>query len=191
MEKLKLVVYWLLVSVGNFGDTDLLIEEAIGLTIPEIFAEYGQHTFRFSEKKLVEKLEQLYRSAIQPQKTNNSQNSIQATELPVHGTIISTGGGLPAYGDNLAILLRMGTLVGLYASIDVLAERIAKKPNRPLLNPTGLSSSNADQQLPLKSLVEGRKHFYAQANISIDTGDLTPSAIVESIKKQLGLLITV
>ena len=178
-------------SLGwTFWDTDVLIEQALGLTIPEIFSEYGQHTFRFSEKKLIETMARLYRTALESQDKTSHRIAGDTNSTHLHGTVISTGGGLPVLGENFSVLSRIGTLITLYASIDILAERIARKPNRPLLNPSGLSSSGHDQQQPLKALVEGRKHVYAQANISIDTSELSATAVVESIKEKLKLQIT-
>ena len=152
----------------TFWDTDVLIEQAAGLTIPEIFAQQGEKSFRLLEKKLVEKIAELY--------SLNARDSKK-------GTIISTGGGLPVAKENLATLLKIGKLVALYASVDVLAQRAAKKTNRPLLN----SSDSNKLVEQIKLLFEERKHVYDEANLSIDTSNMTVSVVAESIKTKLGI----
>src|SRR5947209_7373833 len=64
----------------TFLDTDEMIETAVGRTITDIFTQQGEAAFRELERKVVAEL-------------------ASRTRL-----VISTGGGLPASGANLASL---------------------------------------------------------------------------------------
>jgi shikimate kinase len=162
----------------TFLDTDILIEQAAGATIPEIFAQHGQRVFRLLEKKLIEKMEQLFSSEAQGKDVGGMTGQHVTESL---GTVISTGGGLPVFKENLAILTKIGMIVSLYASCEILAERTTRKSNRPLLNSTDLR----DRQQQIKLLLEERKDIYAKANLSIDTSNLPIASVVELIKKNL------
>lgn len=170
----------------TFLDTDVLIEQATGLTIPEIFAQHGEETLRFLENKLVQKISDVYDLV---SKTQTATSSV----LTASGTIISTGGGLPVATENFTALSKMGRLIGLYAAIDILTERVMRQGDRPLLNPpvensTGckaVATTEHSQKSRLQALVEKRKHIYAQADICIDTSELTIAAVVNCVKRKI------
>jgi len=94
----------------EFLDTDELIQERTGRTIPDIFANEGESAFRALEQQLVREL---------AARTN---------------TLIATSGGLPTNPDNLASLKRHALVVCLWASADKIWERVSHQGNRPLLN---------------------------------------------------------
>jgi shikimate kinase len=174
----------------TFVDTDVFIEQAAGLTVPNIFTQCGEGVFRLLEKKLVEKIGQLYSQSLQVQEAPvliKEDGDIPKSAL---GTVISTGGGLPVLPENLAILSKIGKLVTLYASVEVLAERTAKKANRPLLNPAGVIGHEKEQQARLQSLLEERKHIYAKGSLCIDTSHLTIASVADLIIKELELGVT-
>lgn len=93
----------------EFLDTDELIEEYTGRSIPEIFSKDGEPAFRALEKKVVEEL---------------------ATKTK---TVIATGGGLPTNPDNLAKLKSFALVVCLWASEEKIWERVRHQSHRPLL----------------------------------------------------------
>src|SRR5688572_157195 len=93
-----------------FLDTDELIEERTGKTITQIFSELGEPVFRDLEKKLVAEL---------------------ATKQKV---VISTGGGLAANTENLAALKTHALVVCLWASPEIIFERVRTQSHRPLLH---------------------------------------------------------
>ncbi len=93
----------------HFLDTDELIEERTGKSINQIFAQFGEQTFRDLEKDLLKELstrEQL---------------------------VISTGGGLAANDENLASLKKHSLVVCLWASPEAIFERVRNQQHRPLL----------------------------------------------------------
>ncbi len=92
----------------EFIDTDLVIEEATGLTVETIFHRYGESRFRFEESLVVKKL-------------SSSQQCV-----------ISTGGGTVLNSENFEILLKSGLVIGLYATLEAILQR-AGSSDRPLL----------------------------------------------------------
>jgi shikimate dehydrogenase len=93
-----------------FLDTDQLIEQKTGRSIPDIFHEDGEERFREVERGVI-------------------------AELPGADVVISTGGGVVTDPANMEHLRRGSVMVVLHADIDTIEERLARKPRPPL---TGL-----------------------------------------------------
>jgi shikimate kinase len=93
----------------EFVDTDELIEEQTGMTIPEIFASAGEQQFRKLETKLVSEMRDW------------------------NERVVATGGGLIAHGDNLEVLKESSLVVCLWASPEAIHERTKHQTHRPLL----------------------------------------------------------
>lgn len=118
-------------------DTDAVIEEQIGKSIPEIFEQYGESHFRALETALLRYLaEQTFEGKIPP--------------------IISTGGGIVVRPENRGLLRRLGFVVWLNVDLPILVARTARSTNRPLL----LTEDPADR---LKHLLAERAPAYAAA----------------------------
>lgn len=92
-----------------FADADRVIEEAAGLTIPEIFARLGEPAFRDGERRVIARL----------------------LEGPVQ--VIATGGGAFMDPETRAAIKARGISVWLKADLDVLVRRVARRTDRPLL----------------------------------------------------------
>ena len=92
-----------------FVDTDDLIIERVGRSIPEIFASQGEEMFRTLEKQVVSGLEALDQ------------------------TVIATGGGVVIDEENLASLKQHALVVCLWASPETVWERVKNQSHRPLL----------------------------------------------------------
>src|SRR5687768_2930335 len=93
----------------DFVDTDQLIENRTGKRISDIFAQAGETGFREIEKQVVADLANL------------------------RHTVIATGGGLGADPENLASLKQHAVVVCLWASSDVIWQRVRGQTHRPLL----------------------------------------------------------
>jgi shikimate kinase / 3-dehydroquinate synthase len=95
----------------DFVDTDVLIEQRTGKTIPEIFEQMGEAAFRKMEADLARELA-------------NRQ-----------GVVISTGGRLMLDPDNAAALARTGRVFCLVATPEEILDRVTKDSDheRPLL----------------------------------------------------------
>jgi shikimate kinase len=90
-------------------DTDKVVEEREGKTIPEIFATEGEIYFRKAEAAVIEEL----------------------TSLPA--SIISTGGGAFLNPESRQRLLETGIVFYLKANAEILASRVRSGRGRPLL----------------------------------------------------------
>lgn len=93
-----------------FLDTDELIENEVGKSVPEIFVQQGEAAFRQYEQVVV--------------------NALAARR----DTVIATGGGLAANPDNMASLKTHALVVCLWASPDTILERVRTQTHRPLLH---------------------------------------------------------
>ena len=94
----------------KFVDTDQLIVEAAGCSIPKIFEQEGEAGFRLRESAALRSL------------------------LGTRGHVIATGGGIVTQPHNLPLLQHLGYVVWLDASVATLHRRTAGGHDRPLLN---------------------------------------------------------
>ncbi len=125
----------------SFIDLDDFIVAQEGITIAEIFQQFGEDGFREKERKALESVADMER------------------------VIVATGGGTPCFFDNMALMNRMGTTVYLKASSQWLANSILLHPSdRPLVKGLALNELIAfvGNHLP------PRIPFYEQAEYTID-----------------------
>jgi len=134
-----------------FLDADALIESAQGRPIPSIFKENGETFFRSLEKESAEWLARC-----------------------VRGSVISTGGGMPAVVERLHA---MGRVIYLQLPFEEIVARLGpeERAKRPLFQ-------NPDKA---RALYETRCALYErQADIILDAR-MSPHAIVEAVLRQL------
>lgn len=123
----------------RFVDTDTEIEQLTGKSVARIFAEDGEVRFRSEENLLCRRL------------------------APLTGLVIATGGGMVLNPENVALLRQNGVLIKLYASPEVIIERIkSKRKKRPLLK--------GKLEERVNELLEMRKGVYDIAEFAINTG---------------------
>jgi shikimate kinase/nucleoside-diphosphate-sugar epimerase len=129
----------------QFLDTDALIIEKAGKTIPAIFAAEGEAGFRQRESAALRSL------------------------LGRRGHVIATGGGIITQPRNLPLLHHLGYIVWLDADPALLARRTSHNNDRPLL------AGEEDPQAKLTRLLAERKPLYkALSDLRIVTAELTP-----------------
>ena len=92
-----------------FIDADTEIETAAGMSIPEIFARFGEPYFRNGERRVIQRL------------------------IDGRAKVIATGGGAFVNDETRALILEHALAIWLDADIDVLVDRVARRDNRPLL----------------------------------------------------------
>jgi shikimate kinase len=140
----------------DFLDTDEIIEARAGKSIREIFASEGEAAFRDWERRVV-------------------------TELAsCKGTVIATGGGLPAGEGNLDSLKTHALVVYLWASPEKLWERVRGQTHRPLLN-------DPDPLAKIRSLLAARDPWYRQADVLINTEMRSPRDVALQVIHQFEL----
>ncbi|SHK93186.1 shikimate kinase [Selenomonas ruminantium] len=140
-----------------FIDMDAKIEEDTGLTIPQIFARFGEEHFRRLEHEW----------AVRLGKRRNA--------------VIATGGGTVKNPANIEALKTGGTVVCLKADVDTVLERTSCRGTRPVLD----KEDKGDRRQAVAKLLAEREQFYAQADFAVDTSDLSPLQVVEIIVKAL------
>lgn len=127
-------------SLGfRFCDTDKIIQQKTGRSIPDIFATDGESAFRELEKQCV------------------------AEWLPEGGAVIATGGGIVTIPGIASALRAHGIVVALFASPKVILERTNCGKTRPLLQTDG------DRLEHIRSLLAAREQAYMDSGINLFT----------------------
>lgn len=135
-------------------DMDTIIEEQIGRSIPEIFQKSGEAHFRALETALLRYIE-------------------TSPPFSTSSFIISTGGGVVLSSLNRSILRRIGFVVWLDASAEVIVERTSRSNNRPLLR-------TEDRLQVIQSLADKRRILYQEtAHLRIETSGLDVLPVVD------------
>ena len=134
-------------------DTDALIVQEAGMPITEIFAWQGEEGFRDFEAKALAGL----------------------VDRSTHGLVIATGGGIVTREENLPLLHRLGFVVELTASEEVIFERVSRNKARPLLhtpNPRETVSKLLAHRAPM---------YAAAADFSIDSTVKTHTQVADEL----------
>lgn len=141
----------------EFIDLDHKLEQQVELSIAEYFQIFGEDTFRQLESELLKK-----------------------TPYP-DNAIISTGGGLPCYFDNMDWMKANGKSVYIKLSPKTLADRLETgKEERPLLQ-----DKHGDALVAfIEQKLGERERFYSQASIIVDGLSLTAEKLEQVIGEQ-------
>ncbi len=137
-----------------FRDADTEVEAAAGRTISEIFDSFGETAFRDGERRVIARL---------------------MDEGP---HVLATGGGAFINDETRALIKARAVSVWLKADLELLARRIGRKDNRPLVR-------GKDPLEVLTALSAERDPIYAQADITVETGDTPHHEAVEAVLNAL------
>jgi shikimate kinase len=130
----------------EFIDLDHKLEQQVELSIAEYFTLFGEAAFRKLESQVLKK-----------------------TQYP-ENVVISTGGGLPCFFDNMDWMKANGKTVYIKLNPKTLADRLETgKEERPLLQDKHGEALVAF----IEQKLEEREPFYSQANIIADGLSLT------------------
>ena len=92
--------------------------------------------------------------------------------------VVSTGGGAVLRDQNRALFKSRGITICLTARPDVVYDRIRHETHRPLLQvPDPLGK--------VRDLLAAREPFYRQADLVIDTSELTVDEVINEIKQKV------
>jgi shikimate kinase len=140
----------------EFVDSDSLIEQRAGKTIPQIFQEVQEEGFRKIEAEVLQSLQDR------------------------KGIILSTGGGIVTCPENHAVLKSLGVIVYVSTSEQILWNRIRRDRNRPMMLTTNPRKTFDELLAKRRPLYEGL------ADLKEDTRGLNPEdsayGIAESIR---------
>jgi shikimate kinase len=136
----------------NFVDVDREIEARAGMPIARIFAERGEPVFRRLERRAVTR-------------------AAKGTEQ-----VIATGGGAFVNPVSRATLRLAGPVICLTAKPQVIFARVGKRADaRPLL------AGHGSPLARIRLLLARRAAAYAQADLTVDTSNLSIDEVVERI----------
>lgn len=135
-------------------DMDEEIEKETGLSIAEIFSQRGEIYFRSLEHEMLKEF-------------------IDDDEI-----LLSCGGGLPCFNDNMALMNQSGLTIWLDPPVEVMVERLKrKKYKRPLLK-----DLNDEQLLEFVNIkLAERTAFYSQAKLIINPLDYSVESLTQKI----------
>lgn len=141
----------------KFVDTDAVIEEKEGKSIPEIFEQDGELYFRRIEQEVIKEV------------------------LKKNDQVISLGGGAIVNDESRALIKEHSSLISLIADPKDLHARVKRKKNRPLL------SDEKNQLKTLEKLWDERKSAYMDSHFQVRTTDKSINLVSIEIMRLLGL----
>lgn len=140
----------------DFVDLDALIEEQQGMTIPQIFDEFGETEFRRREYQALHSLK-------------NREN-----------VVVSTGGGAPCFNNNMEWMNQNGKTIFLQLEPEVLMERILNSDDqRPLV-----ANKNRTELLDyIQRHLQLRLPFYLQAHCILSGENQNLQALMDLVRE--------
>lgn len=131
----------------EFVDADDAIEARYQTSVKDIFAKFGEAHFRKLEREFILSLKDR------------------------DNMVLSTGGGMPCFGDNMQLLNEIGITFYLQRSVNELANRLihAKKP-RPLIQ----GKNQAELIDFIATLLPEREFFYLQSRHVLNREQQSP-----------------
>ncbi len=144
----------------EFVDMDSLIEQREGAPVADIFHYAGEEYFRKTERAIIEEL-------------GDAEGDY----------VISTGGGVPAWRDNMERMNVIGSTVYLRRTAQQIASRLSPhgRQKRPKLR--GLNDEDLVEFMT-KNMAE-REPFYSKATHIIECSSYSDEEIIEIILSKL------
>ena len=143
-------------SVSQSAEIDALVEEREGASVADVFRYEGEERFREAERRVLDEV-------------------IAGASFAV----VSTGGGLPTWRDNMPCMNAVGHTVYLRRSPEQIARRLSPYGRRKRPRLQGLD----DEQLVafMRGDMAAREPFYAQASLVVDCDLMSDDELVEHI----------
>ena len=138
-----------------FVDADAEIERVARRPVADIFDRLGEAAFRDGERRVIARL------------------------VDGDPKVIATGGGAFVDEGTRALILARCIAVWLDADVELLAERVTRRDDRPLLR-------GRDPLATLRELSAGRNAAYAEAHLHVRSEAVPHGRIVERIVDALG-----
>ena len=137
-----------------FTDLDRFVEAAHDRTIPDIFEKEGEAAFRKLESDALKKV------------------------LNYPHQVVAIGGGAPCSPDNLRLINEKSLSIYLKVSEPQLLHRLSYSSTpRPLLK----GKSESETQALIRKLLATREPFYLQADVIIESDDITVAMIASHL----------
>ena len=140
----------------EFIDMDSIIEQREGASISDIFHYQGEEYFRDAERALIEEL-------------STAEGDM----------VISTGGGAPAWQNNMELMNSLGATIYLRRTAQQIASRLSPhgRQKRPKLR--GLN----DEELVafMTTNMAEREPFYSKAKYCVDCAERSDAELIDYI----------
>lgn len=143
-----------------FVDTDALVEEREGASVADLFRYEGERRFREVERETLDRV---------------------IAENPI--AVVSTGGGLPTWSDNMACMNAAGHTIYLRRSAEQIACRLSPYGRRKRPRLQGLDGEELVAFMA-RDMAQ-REPFYGQATLVVDCDKLSDEELVERIVEQV------
>ncbi len=141
-----------------FVDTDHLLAKELNEPVTSVFKTKGENYFRLKESELL-------RSMIKKRRA-----------------LISTGGGMPCYHDNMRWMNENGITIYLEASAAFLFHRLVKeKSTRPLIS----HLTDVELMIYITETLSSRRQFYEKGQLKLNAETITPARLISVIRKKL------
>ena len=139
----------------TFIDLDSFLEEKYFKTIPQIFAEEGEESFRRKERNVLEEV------------------------CSFDNVILATGGGAPCFFDNMKLMNKSGFCVFLDVDVTSLVNRlIHAKTERPLIK----GKSPEELHEFIEELLAKRRPFYEKARYILTGSEISANQVISLLK---------
>ena len=146
----------------GYVDTDTLVEQSVGATIADIFHYEGEEYFRRAEREVLDRL-----------------------VAEGYDGIVATGGGLPAWEDNMERLNNIGTTIYLQRSPEQILSRLSAygREKRPMFR------GKSDEELLkfMREQMAEREGYYSEADITVECSALSDDDVVDKIVNELNI----
>jgi len=117
----------------------------------------------------------------------DGERRVMARLLKAGPSVIATGGGAYINAETRALIRSVGLSVWLNAEFEVLMRRVRRRNDRPLLK-------GRDPEGTMKRLIEERYPVYAEAEVTVASGDCSHEEVLEAVlvalERHLGLMET-
>lgn len=138
----------------TFYDLDWYVEERFHKSIPEIFANEGEATFRDLEHRMLHEVAEF------------------------ENIVLSSGGGTPCFFDNISYMNQVAETIYLKASPETLLRHLSMaRGTRPLLK--GMSPEERDTFI--RKQLEERSPYYEQARHIVELEVLENAEKIENV----------
>ncbi len=139
-------------------DLDQFIEQRYNKSISQIFAEKGEEKFREIESRVLDEISEF------------------------ENVVISTGGGVPCFFNNMERMNKAGTTIYLKTSPEELTKRLEVcKNSRPLI----ANKSKEELEIFITENLRKREPFYGQAVIVFSAEQMLTDTDVKNIVDEL------
>jgi len=139
----------------TFIDTDNRIVVRLGMSVNEIFDRLGEKSFRENEIRLLKEL------------------------ILQDNLVVSTGGGLPCYGNNMDLINLNGQSVYLKVSPSALYDRLSsRKYKRPLIK----DLSDTELMAFIENKLSEREEYYSRARYVVRGLDVNVEDLLKLVK---------